>query len=160
MSTGCPWNMHPYADLTKRAFAAFAQEAGEPPLVSLRAGNAIDEYREAPPFDPELDQPTDEYLEANSWGITYLDPKSWRHYLPLLIDYACRAIGDEGNGRVIDELLNSLRPPDREPPRLASLSPEQEAVIGELLEALAFSPASANQELACRVLEEWWCWSR
>jgi hypothetical protein len=56
----------------------------------------------------------------------------------------------------ISTLLNSLRPPDREPPRLASLSPEQMAVVTGVLDLLAFSDESAYRDLACQVLEEWW----
>jgi hypothetical protein len=50
----------------------------------------------------------------------------------------------------------SLRPPDREPPRLASLSPAQERVVRQLLEVLAFAEDSVWQENACQALEEWW----
>jgi hypothetical protein len=50
----------------------------------------------------------------------------------------------------------SLRPPDREPPRLASLSPAQERVVRQLLEALAFAEDSVWQADACQALEEWW----
>jgi hypothetical protein len=57
---------------------------------------------------------------------------------------------------VVEGLLHSLRPPDREPPRLASLTVEQESVIVEFLEDLAFSEDSANQDFAQQVLEEWW----
>jgi hypothetical protein len=56
----------------------------------------------------------------------------------------------------VEGLLHSLRPPDREPPRLASLTAEQEAVIVALLEEVAFSEDSANSDFAMQVLEEWW----
>jgi len=38
----------------------------------------------------------------------------------------------------------------------ASLSAEQEGLIREMLEVLAFSSDSAYQAAACQVLEEWW----
>ena len=60
------------------------------------------------------------------------------------------------SNNVTDALLSSLRPPDREPPRLASLSPEQEVLVTRFLDILAFSEESAHQELACQLLEEWW----
>ena len=54
-------------------------------------------------------------------------------------------------------LLYSLRPPDRQPPRLATLTPEQEAVIVAFLEALAFSDDTRlYQEDAMQILDEWW----
>jgi hypothetical protein len=56
----------------------------------------------------------------------------------------------------VEGLLHSLRPPDREPPRLASLTVEQEAVIVAFLEDIAFSENSANGDFAMQVLEEWW----
>jgi hypothetical protein len=62
----------------------------------------------------------------------------------------------EHNTDVCDALLNNLRPPDREPPRLASLSADQEKVVVEFLELLAFSNTSAIRHFACQVLEEWW----
>jgi hypothetical protein len=133
---------------------AFAVEAAITPSVTLRGGNAIDEYNSPPPFEPEVDAITDEYLETYHWGVSYLDAASWRHYLPSLFEYALRNI--DKVSLVIEALLSSLRPPDREPPRLASLSREQEALVTQVLDALAFSKESANQELACQVIEEWW----
>jgi len=43
-----------------------------------------------------------------------------------------------------------------EPPRLASLTAEQEAVIVLFLEEVSFSEDSANSDFATQVLEEWW----
>ena len=56
----------------------------------------------------------------------------------------------------VEGVLHNLRPPDREPPRLASLSAEQEAVIVAFLEEQAFSDDSANREFDMQVMEEWW----
>lgn len=133
---------------------AFEAEAATQPSITLRGGNAIDDYDKPPAYDDELDAITDEYLEAYPWGVSYLDAASWKHYLPALFEYALRKI--DTSSQVTDALLSSLRPPDREPPRLASLSDEQEALVTQCLEVLAFSQESATQEFACQVLEEWW----
>ena len=104
-----------------------------------------------------LDKPTDAYLERYTfWGQTFLDAASWRHYLPRWIDYAVRHASNRTT-MVADGLLASLRPPDREPPRLASLSAEQEAVVVALLHhAASGSDAVYDAALARQVLEEWW----
>ena len=143
-----------HSELVSEAFAAFAAEVAAMPSLSLRAGNALDEYNEPPPFDASLDSISDAYLERFPWGIGFLDAASWRHVLPFLIEYALRNV--ERGSNVTDALLSSLRPPDREPPRLASLSVEQELVVTRFLDVLAFSKGSLHQELACQVLEEWW----
>jgi hypothetical protein len=57
---------------------------------------------------------------------------------------------------VIDSLLMSLRPPDREPPRLSSLTRTQEDLVVSFLEVLAFDDTSAWQLYAMQVLEEYW----
>jgi len=133
---------------------AFASDALVAPSVTLRGGNAIDDYASPPPFDPSLDVITDEYLEAHHWGVNYLDAASWRHYLPSLFEYALRHL-QEGSF-VCEALLSSLRPPDRTPPRLASLSHEHEALVVQALDVIAFSNESASQDLACQIMEEWW----
>ena len=142
------------SSLSARALAAFAAEAAEEPSLTLRGGNELDEYRQPLPFDSGLDSISSVYLEQYAWGLGYLDAKSWRHYLPSLISHAidCTSVGSNA----VDALLNSLRPPDREPARLASLSTEQQVVITEFLDLLAFSGQSVHQELACQALEEWW----
>jgi len=142
-------------DISRRANAAFHDDALSAPLMTLRAGYAQDSYNFAPPYDPVLDELTDPYLEAYTfWGLAYLDPASWRHYLPFLIDYAFRHMDDPK--MTVEGLLHNLRPPDRDPPRLASLNVEQEAVIIAFLEDIAFSEDSANRDFAKQVLEEWW----
>lgn len=133
---------------------AFAQDLSSAPKVTLRGGNALDDYREPAPFDATLDAVTDSYLEQFTWGIAYLDAQSWRHYLPYLIEYALRHIREANT--VTDAMLNSLRPPDREPPRLASLSKVQEELVTRALDELAFFNDSAHKDFACQVLEEWW----
>ncbi len=145
--------MNPAA-LVAMANAAFAKDVASSPRITLRGGDALDGYEDPSPCDPALDEMTDTYLERYSGGLTFLDAASWRHYLPHLIEYAVRHFGRFTD--VCDALLNNLRPPDREPPRLASLTPDQERVVTAFLELQAFSESSAHQDFACQVLEEWW----
>src|SRR5215467_14457960 len=140
-------------DLGARFRDAFASDQAAVPSMTLRQGDAIDSYAE-PPLRDETDVVTDGYLQKYCWGLNHLDASSWRHYLPALADLAERRIGDNCNA--IDALINSLRPPDRDPPRLASLTPSQEVAVRELLELLAFSEESVWQAQACQALEEWW----
>lgn len=143
------------SEISRRASKVFQADKLAVPQMTLRGGDAEDSYSVAPPHDAVLDELTDAYLEAYAfWGLAYLDPASWRHYLPHLIDYTFRHIDDPK--MAIEGLLHNLRPPDREPPRLASLTAEQEAVIVEFLEEVAFSDDSANRDFAIQVLEEWW----
>jgi hypothetical protein len=143
------------SEISRRASELFHADALAAPEMTLRGGYAEDSYDFAPPSDPVLDELTDAYLEAYTfWGLAYLDPASWRHYLPHLIDYTFRHMDDPK--MAVEGVLHNLRPPDREPPRLASLTAEQEAVIVAFLEDLAFSDDSANRDFAKQVLEEWW----
>ncbi|MGB7933943.1 MAG: DUF6714 family protein [Gammaproteobacteria bacterium] len=143
------------SEISRRASEVFHADALAAPEMTLRGGYAEDSYDFAPPPDPVLDELTDAYLEAYTfWGLAYLDPASWRHYLPHLIDYTFRHMDDPK--MAVEGVLHNLRPPDREPPRLASLTAEQEAVIAAFLEDLAFSEDSANRDFAKQVLEEWW----
>jgi hypothetical protein len=144
-----------HGELSQRAYAVFQVYVAAIPPITLRGGCAADSYAAAPAYDPAIDAATDGYLEAYTfWGLAYLDAASWRHYLPRLIDYALRHLDDPR--MAVEGLLHSLRPPDRNPPRLAALTPEQEAVITAFLEQIAFRDESVNQELAMQVLEEWW----
>ena len=62
--------------------------------MTLRGGHAIDKYDVAAPYEPETDQPSDAYLETYAyWGLSYLDPASWRHDLPCLIGLRAPARG-------------------------------------------------------------------
>jgi hypothetical protein len=124
------------------------------PPMTLRGANAVDSYSIPPPFDAELDLPTPEYLEKHFWGIAHLDPASWRYYLPILTHYALTNISNASNA--VDAFLASLRPPDREPPRLGSLSKEQESVVIALLDRLAFDSESVWTSQAMIALEELW----
>jgi hypothetical protein len=146
----------PRADIVRRAFAAFRADADAPPPLTLRGGNAVDGYDYAEPYDPAQDEPSDAYLEGYAfWGIAYLDARSWRHYLPRLVEYAFRRPDDPA--MVTEALLRSLRPPDRYPPRLATLTREQEAVVRDFLEELARAAApDAQREEARQALAEWW----
>jgi hypothetical protein len=141
--------------ISRRAREVFHADALDAPRMTLRGGYAEDSYDQVPAPDPDLDKPTDSYIGTYAfWGLAYLDPASWRYYLPHLIGYAFRHMDDPE--MAVEGLLHSLRPPDREPPRLASLTAEQEAVIVAFLEELAFSEDSANRDFAMQVLEEWW----
>ena len=140
--------------LSARAFEVFAGELRAPPPVSLRGGNSLDEYEYPGPFDAEVDAVSDDYLERYWWGIAHLDAQSWRYYLPHLLEYSLRHRRE--HTMVTEAFLSSLRPPDREPPRLSSLSRDQESVVSAFLDVMAFDDASAHQELARTALEEWW----
>ena len=145
-----------HGDLVRRAFELFRTDLQRLPSVTLRAGNALDDYDEPPPYDPVVDEPNDAYLERYAfWGLNYLDAASWRHYLPRLIDYALRHL--RASRAATQGLLSSLRPPDRVPPWLGSLTPEEEALIRDFLEVVAFGDdANSERELAMQALEEWW----
>lgn len=141
--------------LLAEVLAAFAEDRARPPATSLRGGDALDDYREPPRFDAAVDAVTDGYLYRYHWGVGFLDAASWRHYLPALVEHALR--GFELAGDVtIDAMLRSLRAPDGDPPRLASLSTAQEAAIVGVPDLLAFSERSKYAEEAQRALEEWW----
>ena len=142
-----------HATLAAKTRLAFAGEAAVPPLT-LRGGNAMDDARPVPAFDAVADAVTDAYLEAFFWGASSLDTRSWKHYLPCLVDYALRHLRE--SSLVVEALIQSLRPPDRTPPRLAALTAEQQAVLTALLDVLAFDEQSAHQDLASQALEEWW----
>ena len=144
--------------LIARTYEVFRTDVDATPSITLRGGDALDSYSEPPPYDAAVDAPTDAYLETYAFnGMVFVDPPSWRHYLPRLIDYALRNIASNAPGTMaIDGLLWALRPPDRDPPRLASLTAEQEAVIVAVLDELAFAPDSVYQADAMQVLQEWW----
>jgi hypothetical protein len=143
-----------YSPVLEKLLTAFAPDLGTTPSITLRAGNALNDRSAPEPYDPVLDEISDDYMNNYSWGVSHLDPASWRHYLPFLFEYALR---DDGAGSLAaDALLQSLRPPDRNPPRLASLTSEQEAAVVAALEAIAFTDGSVDSEDARQVLEEWW----
>jgi hypothetical protein len=143
-------------DIVRSAFEAFRADADTVPPLSLRGGYAVDSYDEAETFDPASDEPTDAYIEGFAfWGLGYLDAQSWRHYLPRLISYAFRRPDDPA--MAVEALIRSLRAPDRYPPRLATLTAEQEAVVVAFLETLALGEGTGHlQEDAQQALEEWW----
>ncbi len=77
-------------------------------------------------------------------------------YRPPLLAYTFRH-STSLDTIVPEGLLASLRPPDREPPRLATLTPEQAAVIVAFLDRLAFRDDTRRyQEDAMQILDEWW----
>ena len=77
------------------------------PALPLRGANAVDSYDHPEPFDASVDEPTDEYLEGFAfWAMPYLDARSWRHYLPRLIEYALAHPGDPH--MVVEATVRSL----------------------------------------------------
>ncbi|GAC1541937.1 MAG: hypothetical protein NVS3B10_30970 [Polyangiales bacterium] len=146
--------------LARRIAAAFGDDAARAPSTSLRGGNSLDDYEPPPPYDPVIDAPTDVYLERYALcGLGYVDPESWRHYLPRLLDHALRTFAADGahSGLVIQALLSSLGPQSSAAPRRTSLSTEQERVIVEVLEVLAFDARSTWQDEALELLlDEHW----
>jgi hypothetical protein len=144
----------PHTDLIADLFAAFSAEGTAFPPMTLRGGDALDLDKPAPPFDVLVDAISDEYLEAHPWGSGYLDATSWRHYLPFMMEYALRHITEASD--VTDALLTSLRPPDRNPPRLGSLTKQQETAVLRFLDVMAYNEDSASMDLAAVVLSEWW----
>lgn len=141
------------AAIVARAHRLFPSDG--PPPMTLRGGDAVDSYYSPPPFDAGIDAISTAYLDGHHDGIAHLDPVSWRHYLPHLLEHALRTL-EEPYSMTVEYLLWSLRPPDREPPRLGSLSEEQEEVVRAFLHVLGFDDRSPYQDLACQVLEEWW----
>ena len=144
------------AEQLQRARDAFREELAHPPALTLRGGNAVDSYERPEPFDATLDEPTDEYVERLAfWAMPYLDASSWRHYLPRLIEYAFAHPDDPA--MVVEATVRSLRPPDRVPARLTTLSRAQEEVVIRFLEHLAQSgEESGSGEDARSALAEWW----
>ena len=143
-----------HTDLIADVFAAFSAEGTAFPPTTLRGGDALERDPPAPPVDVLVDAISDESLEAHPWGSGWLDDVSWRHYLPFMMEYALRHITRSTD--VTDALLTSLRPPDRTPPRLATLAKAQETVVLRFLDVMAYSPESASTDLAAMVLSEWW----
>ncbi|MDI9238697.1 hypothetical protein QLQ15_07185 [Lysobacter sp. LF1] len=127
-----------------------------PPAISLRAGNAIDDGEPPPPWDAALDAPDASYMECNAWGLPHLDAASWLHYLPIFMCHALDHLPDRDSSIATDALLFSLQPPDRDPPRFGSLSSEEQTVVGQFLDLLAFDPRSKWTDQAMTALEEYW----
>jgi len=140
--------------ITALIAASFVGSPAHPP-ISLRGGNALDDYETPPAFDPVMDRVTPEYLEKHCWGIAHLDSESWRFYLPHYLAYAVQHVTG-ASSTAMDCFLASLRPPDRDPPRFGALSEAEEKVIVAVLDRLAFSEDSAWQAEAMLVLEEYW----
>ena len=148
---GAPKGAAEIAAEIERAFA----ERPEAPALSLRGGAALDVYDVPPPFDPTLDAPTEEYLERCCSGLMHVDADSWLYYLPLVLRLALARAALPGDA-LVEAVVWTLRPPDRDPPRLGRLGAAQEAAVVAVLEHLAFSPESRHQDLALQVLEEYW----
>ena len=61
------------AFLSERWVRVFATELAGAPAMTLRGGDALDEYRQAPVYDAAMDRVTDAYLERYCAGLSYLD---------------------------------------------------------------------------------------
>jgi hypothetical protein len=145
-----------HGEIVERARKAFAEDAASVPPMSLRSGDDADSYRVPRAYDPDVDSPTQVLIgQLAFWAIPHLDAGSWRHHLPHLIEYGLAHRSDPGD-LAVEAILWSLRPPDRDPPRLGSLSDEQEAVVVAFLDVLALDDASEHKDLATQVIEEWW----
>jgi hypothetical protein len=144
-------------EIVRRAFEVFRADVESPPPLTLRGGDRVDSYDFPEPYDAGLDEPTDEYIERFAFhAMPFLDATSWRHYLPRFMDHVFRR-PDEPTGLVIQAVIRSLRAPDREPPRLATLNADQEAVVVAFLESIAAdSRHEDNAEDAQQALLEWW----
>lgn len=140
--------------LARRIEAAFPPQI-DTPSVSLRGGNALDDYETPPPYAPEVDRPDAAYIEAFHYGIHFLDPESWLYYLPILLTYSLGEM-EAGTSNAVDTFLFSLRPPDRDPPRFGLLSRPQKKLVVEVLEKLGFSETSKFQDDALAALQEYW----
>jgi hypothetical protein len=123
--------------------------------MSLRGGAAIDDISSPAQYDAEIDRAAPEYLEKYHWGIQHLDALSWRYYLPILIEHALRNVAT-AESNAVETFLASLRPPDRHPPRFASLTAEEEGAVVAMLDRLAFDAASKWKSQAILALEEYW----
>jgi uncharacterized protein DUF6714 len=144
-------------EIIRRAFDVFGADVATPPPLTLRGGERVDSYDVPKPYDADHDTLTDEYIEAFAFhALPFLDARSWRHYLPRLMEHAFRR-PDEPTGLVLQALIRSLRAPDREPPRLTTLTAEQETVVVAFLEAIAGDPGrEEDAEAARQALLEWW----
>lgn len=135
-------------------FAAFPLHA-QPPALTLRGANAIDDYGEPLPFDPAVDQPTADYFEQYPWGVSHLDTQAWLHYLPHFLDYA-HSRRQRADSRFVNaflEALGSMHFNVRVAPRLDAL---QRACIVRLLDQLAFDDDSAWKDASIRALKDFW----
>ena len=145
------------SEIVQRAFEVFRADVESPPPLTLRGAERVDSYDYPEPYDVGLDEPTDAYIEQFAFhAMPFLDARSWRHYLPRLMDHAFRR-PDEPTGLVLQAVIRSLSAPDREPPRLATLNPDQEAVVVAFLEEIARdSGREFDAEAAGQALLEWW----
>ena len=61
--------------VSERAYAVFHRDKIKYPPMTLRAGFAVDSYELPPPYDEQLDEPTDDYLQQFAYfALPYLDP--------------------------------------------------------------------------------------
>lgn len=135
---------------------AFPSVVSTPPEMTLRGGNEIDSYKDAIPYDAEVDFPNDEYLEKYAfWGYIYLDYESWKYYLPIILKYALRHDkNNSNNGMVTETLLNSIRPPKENIYKLKLDNIEQHKIVMDALDIIAFSDEYSEAEYAMQIIQE------
>jgi hypothetical protein len=128
-------------------------------LMTLKQGDEVDTTYAISTIDcikpADWHSIPDTELENFHWGLTYLDPSSFRFYLPAFLAYSIRHVSS-GGSLVVNACIQNLRPPDHVPPRLKSLALAQRKAAVAALEFLAFDPDSQFQDVACQTLEEYW----
>src|ERR1043165_8465399 len=81
--------MMEHIEYLRRVRLAFRVDLAATPPLTLRGANAVDGYDEPEPYDEVADAPTHDYLERYTfWAMPFPVPRSWRHSLPRLIEYA------------------------------------------------------------------------
>ena len=144
--------------LIESVFAAFPA-GGESCLMSLKQADEVDTSYAVSSLDDirpaDWRSVADAELENFHWGLAHLDAQSWRFYLPVFLVYSIRH-ASSGGSLVVNACVQSLRPPDRVPPRLSVLAPRQRKAVVATLEFLAFDPQSGFKEDADKALREYW----
>jgi hypothetical protein len=92
--------------LSARVFEAFSGDIRATPPLTLRGGYVLDGYKKPEAFDAAIDTVSDNYFERYWWGLAHLDPRSWRYYVPHLIEYSLRRRHE--HSLVVDGLLTSV----------------------------------------------------
>ncbi len=135
--------------------AAFVEPADRP-AITLRAGKCAGRLRAASAVGSSARYARRGVSRGQLLGQHHLDPASWRYYLPILMRHGLDRFRGRAPSMSTDTLPFSLRPPDRDPPRFATLSPEQNAAVSQFLDLLAFDPRSMHTDDAMTAMEEYW----
>lgn len=146
------------------AFAGVSRGA-----VTIHEAEVIDDYgskderNEARTRDPELDwrHIPDSSIEKCANALTYLDPVSWRFYLPAYVRFGLRWFHDP-RGWIIDHAIYSLDPGKARTPadtrldQFATLDAAQANVIRRFLEFASRNDAHCDAVVAKQALERYW----